>query len=169
MTDDELTATAAEVFAHFDRREAASERAILLKSWALTIFCWDGLLPLVVVTIPNLISVFLPDVEAAHVIANIAIPIAAFFVRLIMGGRYFQERSQYAWQYLLFLLTIIYLIFIDTIIILFHELGDQLTASDFRILGFMYLIYLAAMGIALFPFADLRKTRQDSLVVSTEF
>lgn len=162
MRDDELNAAAAEVFRHFERRPYTGGRMRQLQEWALSIVCSDGLLPIGVIAIPAFVTFVFPRAEVLHVAANVIVPVVAFFVRLVIGRKHFRERSLHTLQFLLFVLSIFYLILLEAMLILFHEFGNQaqVKANDWIILGKLFLIYLAAMSISLFPFQILRQSEQ---------
>jgi hypothetical protein len=151
MTDDELTAIAAEVFKHFDRREAATERTIRLREWALSLFCWDGILPFTVIAISVALKLLVPKLEILHIFAIVVVPIAAFFVRLAIGNKHFQRVQHYGWQMVLFALAIFFLVSVDAFFIIIQVFPQQLEAGDWLTLGGLYLVYLLVVGVALFP------------------
>jgi hypothetical protein len=137
--------------------------------WGLTVLCWDGLLPVVVVGVPAIIAFALPKQDDLHVLANIAIPIVAFFVRCVMAHRHFQGEEHYGWQGVIFVLAIFYLIFVETLLILFGDLRNGVRADDWYVLGLMYLVYLAMVGLSLFPFRRAEKPAEVEADVGPQF
>lgn len=53
---------------------------------------WDGSLPLIVAAFPVLVERFLPGEIAAQILVSVFIPIAAAFVRCVIGARQIRQR-----------------------------------------------------------------------------
>jgi hypothetical protein len=122
------------------------------QEWLRTVFCWDGILPFAIVAIPLLAKLVAPKLEIVHIILIVAVPIAAFFWRVAIGNRHFEEVEHYKWQMVLFAVAIFFLVLVDAVFIIFHMFAQAAAPADWLVLGAMYLIYLLAVGIALFPF-----------------
>jgi hypothetical protein len=139
------------------------------QEWALSIVCWDGALPFIVVAVSELVIWIFPNQDAVQVIFNVFIPIAAFFIRAAMADRQFKHGRQYSWQVLLFFGAIFYLVLLDALFIIFCALpkqralrNQQVGRDDWYNLGIMYLVYLAIIAIALFPFRrGVREVQDD--------
>jgi hypothetical protein len=119
--------------------------------WAWSVVCWDGVLPFLMVAIPTAAKTLLPRNEGLSVAINVFLPIFAFFIRLAAGNERFDKGSQYVWQRVVFLIAVFFLIFLDTMLILFHSQLGGISLDDWIVLGVLYLIYLAAMAVAFFP------------------
>jgi hypothetical protein len=119
--------------------------------WLITIFYWDGALPLAAVAIPKLIlSIFPPNEELVQVIA-IVIPVIAFFLRGAHGYRCHRNRTFRLWQTALFVAGILLLALWETAFILFIGMQNIALDSDWFVLGVLYVVYLALMAVAFFP------------------
>ena len=158
MTDDELTGAVADVFKHFDRSEAVSERVLRLKEWALSVFCWDGLLPITVFSIPNLVKSLLPNWQFGLAVLAVFGPVIALSIRFVFGCKRMQRGQAYVWQTIVFTFAISAL-FLFEAFILNDQIGGGPKIADPTVLVVMFFLYLAMMAIALFPFHtfDLRR------------
>lgn len=158
MTDDELTAAAADVFKHFDRSEAVNERVLRLKEWALSVFCWDGLLPITVLSIPNLVKSLLPNWQFGLAMLAVFGPVIALSIRFVFGWKRMRRGQAYVWQTIVFTFAISAL-FLFEAFILNDQIGGGPKIADPPVLVVMFFLYLAMMAIALFPFhtSDLRR------------
>jgi hypothetical protein len=154
MTDDDQNAIAAARFPTLERSRNSEARNRCLIDWAFAIICWDGLLPIAVIGVPGLIAAIFPRAEVLHIIAYVFFPIGAFFLRLRIGRKYFDASGSYSWQKFLFVVSIFFLVILETTLILFHELNNQ-AEDDWIMLGKVYLIYLATMSIAMLPIRKL--------------
>ena len=151
MTDDELTASAAEVFKHFDRREAADEWVLRLKEWLILLICWDGLLPIAVIGIPSLVNFLFPNWQIGLAILGVFVPVAALTIRFVIGWQRMRIGKAYGWQMVLFTIAISAL-FLFEAFILNDEIGKGPKIADPQVLITMFAIYVAMMAIAMFPF-----------------
>jgi hypothetical protein len=152
MTDDESrAAAAADVFKHFERRKIAGERMLLLRDWALSVFCWDGLLPVVVITIPNLVALLLPNWQGGIAAFAVFTPVIALSVRFVVGWKRMRSGKSYVWQTIVFTIGISAL-FLFEAFVLNDQLGGGPKIADPTVLLVMFLSYLAMMALALFPF-----------------
>ena len=151
MRDDELAASAAEVFKHFDRREAANEWALRLREWLILLFCWDGLLPIAVIGIPNLVKFLFPNWQIGLAILFVFVPVAALSIRFVIGWQRMQVGKAYGWQMVIFTVAISAL-FLFEAFILNDEIGNGPKIADPQTLITMFAIYVTMMAIAMFPF-----------------
>ncbi len=161
MTDDELKATAGEVFKHFDRRESASERTLRLREWAISVSCWDGALPLAVIAIPKGVSILFANRQGAMLLTCIYVPIVAFVIRYLNGISRYRNRQMYIWQLLLFFIAILLLFALDALLVLSIMVQNGMPDNFWAILLTMFGVYVAIMAIAMFPartFADSNQT-----------
>jgi hypothetical protein len=151
MTDDELAAAAAEVFKHFDRREAASERTVRLKKWALSVLCWDGALPLAVVAVPKLVSMIFANRQGAMELTFVIVPVVAFVIRYLNGISRYRNHQLYVWQLVVFFAAILLLFALDALLILALIVQNGPPESFWAVWFTLYGIYFAVMAIAMFP------------------
>lgn len=149
--DDELNAVAADVFRYFDRREAADERKAQLKAWAWSILCWDGILPVAVVTIPSLLKVIAPNWKLGLALVCVFLPVVALSYRFVIGWARMRAGKSYAWQLIVFTLAISAL-FLFEAFILNDEIGGGPKIANLRALFVMFAMYVSMMSIALYPF-----------------
>jgi hypothetical protein len=119
--------------------------------WAATVLCWDGILPFGVVAVPMIVTKLLPQFPVLAIVANVLVPIVAFFIRASIGGRRFHSSKYFGWQLMLFCIAILLLLLIDTMLILFQCGDARVMDSDWYILGCFYIVYLGTMAIAFFP------------------
>jgi hypothetical protein len=128
----------------------------MLATWLLRVFTWDGVLPFCILAIPYVIHWVLPNNRVIIEITAIALPIAAFFARVVVGHRHIASnncsRSLRQIQFGVFYLTILVFIMVDCIMILSH-LMPKIALSDGDYLIFFILIgsYLLAMSVAMYP------------------
>jgi hypothetical protein len=156
MMDEELSGTAAEVFKHFDRREAATERALQLREWILTVLRWDGLLPVAVIAIPNLAQLIFPNWQFVIALFGVFTPVVALTVRFVIGWNRMRRGQAYVWQLIVFTAAISAL-FLFEAFILNDQVGGGPKIAEPTLLLNMFLFYLTMMAIALFPFRVFRK------------
>ncbi len=119
--------------------------------WGWAVFCWDGIMPAVIVIVPLVARLLFPRNDAVSVVINVFLPIFAFFIRLAVGNQRFARGELYGWQSLLFLIAVFFLIFLDTMLILFQSQRGGIRPPDWTLLGLLYLGYLTAMAVAFFP------------------
>jgi hypothetical protein len=150
ISDEEQTANADEVFKNFDRCEAPDEKARSLRRWAVSLFCWDGLLPLAVIGWPNLLKLLWPNWELGLALAGIGLPVIALSIRFVMGWVRLRGNQSYVWQTVIFTIGISALFLFEAFL-----LNDQIAKGPKiahpTTLITMFLVYFAAMSIALFP------------------
>lgn len=151
MRDDELAAEAAEAFSHFDRVGAASEESQRIRGWALSLLCWDGLLPLAVIAAPKVVQFAMPMRQGALEITFVVVPVAAFVLRFVNGHMRFQSGQMYLWQLAVFYLAIFLLFIIDAMLTMAQMVNGPVTSETVQCLCAMYLIYLVLIAVALFP------------------
>lgn len=134
--------------------EVGVARMLLL--WLLRLFAWDGLLPVVVWSLPAIVEAVLPQ-KPLGLIEMIAVflPILAFFIRYYVGAEHIlrntcSERTQRI-QFFSFCVGILTLVFVDAIMILSHVMPnnqDPLQSEGFR---WTIVVYLALMAFSMFP------------------
>lgn len=125
--------------------------------WLWLVVCWDGLLPMCVLSIPQLALKFGADRGAGEALA-ILTPIVAFFVRLFIGFRKL-SRNQCGptlkfFQFTVFFLAAILLVCIDSLMILSMEMNDgELWANpgDMIVMFALLAVYFSAMLFAFYP------------------
>jgi hypothetical protein len=159
LTDEELVMAAAEVFQHFDRHEAADERTAQLRDWALSVFCWDGLLPVAVIAIPNLTKFVLPNWQFGLAMVAIFSPVVAFSVRFAYGWARMRRGQAYIWQTIIFTVAISAL-FLCEAFILNDQFGGGPKIAEPTVLLVMFALYFTTVAIALFPFRVASSNRQ---------
>jgi hypothetical protein len=151
MTDDELAAVNAEVFKHFDFREGVHKGTSRIKEWVITLLCWDGLLPIAVLSIPNLVALLFPNWPFGIAIFGLFLPVVALCVRFVFGWKRMRGGQAYGWQMIVFTVAISAL-FLFEAFLLNDQVGPGPKIADPTTLVVMYCVYLAMMVLALFPF-----------------
>ena len=159
MTDDELEVASSEVFKHFERSVVSSERILCLREWALSVVCWDGLLPIAVLAIPNLVALLLPNWQGVIASFAVFVPVVALSVRFVVGFNRMRSGKSYVWQTVVFTLAISAL-FLFEAFILNDQIGGGPKIADPTVLLVMFLSYLTMMAIALFPFRRREKSAE---------
>jgi len=129
-------------------------------TWVKRVALWDGMVPLLVIGAAPALNMIWPNIMAPKqdglaIFVNVALPIAAFFVRMEIGGSYFETNPHRTWQSGVFFVAISYLVFFDALMIVMR-LDNNMGALEFWT-GFAigYLPYLFMMGIAFFPVKEL--------------
>ncbi len=134
-------------------------KRINTRRWFLTVIVWDGILPAFVVLVPSLFVALAPNGRSAAIEYSVmTIPFIAFFIRIAIGVRHITLNScseaVSAFQFFVFLIGIVVLLSLDGELIIAIHAGVQavVTNSDDTIwLVAMFLVYLAAMVVAMFP------------------
>jgi hypothetical protein len=76
------------------------------RDWALSVLCWDGILPLVLLVLPvNLMRLF-PQQATVQLISAVGAPIVAFLLRLVIGNQRFLHFDHFRWQRYVFWVAI---------------------------------------------------------------
>lgn len=128
-----------------------------LGQWLFRLFAWDGLLPLSIWMTPVVLQLLFPNNNHVIEITAIALPIAAFWVRYVVGRRYIRANGcgpiMRRFQTVIFCAAIFLLVLIDSLMILFQEFakGPFLDLEALVIMSVPYSIYLCAMAFALYP------------------
>jgi hypothetical protein len=167
MTDDQLTAAAADVFKHFDYREAESARSAQIKAWAVSIFCWDGILPLTVAMVPKLIAKLFQGAPRSLEVTFVAVPIAALLLRYVNGRKKFRTGQMFRWQAVAFGIAVLLLFVFDAMLVMISLIPNQAVPRPVPRDAYLtcvgvYLIYLPFIAMALFPLriADAPRTAE---------
>lgn len=128
----------------------------MLATWLLRVFTWDGILPFCILAIPYVIHWALPNKRGLIEITAVALPIVAFFTRVIVGNRHIASNncshSFRKFQFGVFFLTIIVFIMVDCVMILSHLMPNApLNDTDYLIFAILIGLYLLAMAVAMYP------------------
>jgi len=158
MRDDELNAAAAEVFRHFERRESSHKSATIMIEWVLSVFCWDGLLPIAVVGIPTLVQLWMPNWQILLGLLFVICPVTAMSIRFVIGWQRMRRGQSYIWQMVLFIVGISSL-FLFEMFILNDQIANWPKIADPQVLLMMFAVYLSMMAIALLPVRALLEKR----------
>ncbi len=137
-------------------------------AWLLKLIAWDGLLPAIVILVP-LVARQIAAQRAVEFLA-IALPIAAFLLRLFAGRRHIDSNQCSPLfrrvQFIFFYIAIFVLLMIDSLMILAHEMPPGAmfaSAVDFLIWAVLFALYLTCMAVAMYP------GRTEHLVESREY
>ena len=132
-------------------------RHINYAGWLWLVFCWDGLLPICVLSIPQLALKFGADRDTVEGLA-IVTPILAFFVRLFIGVRKLSRNqcgpTLRCFQFAVFFLAAILLVCIDSLMILSMEMNDgKLWANpgDMIVMLILLAVYFSTMLFVFYP------------------
>jgi hypothetical protein len=125
--------------------------------WFFRLFSCDGLLPVVIVLIPGAIVLAMPGWRGLVELTAIALPIAAFGVRVHVGRRQIGSNACPRWfrglQFAAFGAGLLILLLLDAFSILSWIMPpvDPLSAEDFLIFGVFAAVYLVLMAVAMYP------------------
>lgn len=127
-------------------------------SWFFRVLGWDGLLPVCIVLIPTAIKILIPNNRAAIEVTGVLLPIAAFFVRLVIGLRHIALNhcaiTVRRFQYCVFCLGIFLLVCVDALLILSQDMPKGamfVTRTDYVVFAILIFIYLTSMTFAMYP------------------
>lgn len=127
------------------------------RHWLLTLVTWDGLLPVLVLVTPAVVSFFFPNQREAREAVGILLPIVAFLVRFCIGLRHIKTNHCNEWlrrlQVVALILGLFQLVMIDSLVLLAHEMpiANFKDPAEFIVWGVIITIYLIPMAIALYP------------------
>ena len=122
----------------------------------LRMLAWDGLLPLVVLVVPYLVRLVLPQFPDAIVVAAIVVSIVAFFLRVYIGCCYICANQCGKWlrrfQLLTLNLGVFTLMFVETLVMVLQDLPGNANVGIglLIVLAPFYAFYIACMLITLY-------------------
>jgi len=123
-------------------------------SWLFRMVAWDGLFPVVVLTVPMVVQFLFPKQRDAILVPALSLPIAGFFVRMVVGSGYIESnhcgKMLRRLQGLALFCGAMLLVVIDCLLILAREI-DLFTAEDEFVWVILISIYLTLMLIAMYP------------------
>jgi hypothetical protein len=121
-----------------------------ISSWAWSVCILDGVLPLLVVSVPGCAAYFFPRVDDVAFI--LLLPFAALLVRYAAGAVRFERGEYYFWQICVFGIAVACLFYLDFALIAYRLFGMDEPAHEWLVVCGLYLSYLAMMAVASFPF-----------------
>jgi hypothetical protein len=121
------------------------------REWALNILCWDGVLPVAVITVPKIVMLLFPMMPGARELTFIIVPVTAFVIRYVNGRMRFRSGELYIWQLVVFFMALCVLFVFDAILTMMQLVQKGVPREAYLTAGVIYLIYLSLMAIALFP------------------
>ena len=128
------------------------------RQWALNIFCWDGVLPLVVCVAPLVVKLLFPARQGVSELTFIVIPVMAFMIRYVHGRKYRRPGEFLIWQTVLFFVAIFLLFVLDAALAMMHLVQNGAPLDAWATWGALYGVYLLIMAVAIYPtrvqFAD---------------
>jgi hypothetical protein len=157
MSDDELVTLADQKYLELARAEKNPGWTPRLRDWALSVFCWDGLLPIIVIAIPNFMQFVLPNWKIGNECVAVFCPVIALGFRFVVGYIRMRDGQSYFWQMIVFIVAISTL-FLAEEFILSDQIGRGPKIADPFTLLEMFSLYLLTMAIALFPFRSVSFT-----------
>jgi hypothetical protein len=128
------------------RREEHGER---YWKWALNLLLWDGMLPVAVLAIPQVVSLL--HNQRLSELTFLFVPVVAFVIRYLHGMRRFRRRVMRIWQLPVFFVAIFVLFVLDSLLVLCSLIKDAPPAGFWWLCLAIYLAYLGMMAIAFFP------------------
>jgi hypothetical protein len=149
MENDSFSNDKKQAFVEAQRAVYKKIRAELYRNWVLTIFCWDGLLPVVVILLPVCLKIIMPRLPVIAGVAGILVPLTALSIRVVVGFKRLLRGQSYLWQLIVFLVGISILFLVEA-----FWLNDLVMPgpkiSQPTLLSQMFLFYLLMMTISLF-------------------
>ena|ERR1700677_1040572 len=133
-------------------KAAVTKSTVRLRAWLCRVVGWDGLLPASVALLA--LAVRPLKNEGLIQFAAVAVPICALLVRLKVGMWHVASnncpRSVRRFQYCLFYVGVLMLLYLDMIVISVGDLRVD-SPNDLLACGLFFSIYLLLMAIAMFP------------------
>ena len=128
------------------------------RSWVVRIAIWDGALPAIIWLAPVLLQGLIPNLRGPVEIVAVVLPIVAFFIRFHVGRRYILANhcriELRRFQYVSLCIGALVLVLVDAVLILTNIMPKGAafaTVSDVIVWAILYLTYLGAMSIAMYP------------------
>ena len=117
---------------------------------------WDGVLPIGVLLVPSFIQWIAPNNRGVLEITSVVLPILAFFLRAVVGGRHKAANNCSLrfrrLQFTAFGIGIFVLVFLDAVIILSHLMPrGAFSSGDVVVLAILAAVYVGCMAIAMYP------------------
>ena len=129
-----------------------------LSNWILRLITWDGLLPAFVWLIPYVVGILFPNMPGMIEFFGVAVPIAAFLIRLYVGQRFISSNHcgtvMRALQLGVFFIGILVLVCIDSMMILAHAGPGGVrmaTRTDLIVIVVSFAIYFMSMAFSMYP------------------
>lgn len=142
----------------YSRGPTARKGRLDVASWLLTVVAWDGFLPALVLLLPTLIEVVIPNNRGAIEITAVLLPITAFFLRFLFGKRHIASNHcgimVQRVQFVVFVVGIIVLALIECVVVLTHIMPKGFIwahGSDRIVWAVLASTYLISMIIAMYP------------------
>ncbi len=134
------------------------ERRLDFAKWFFSIFSWDGLLPVFVLSLPYLIA-FIPNKNPnTDILLLVSSVIVIFLIRFSIGRKKINENScgkiVQKIQHILFSIGVFYMLLVDSFvctIALFAMGAGGFKAKEIVIITLYILPYLFLMTIAMYP------------------
>ena len=125
-------------------------------TWFFRVLGWDGVLPVCVFFIPNVIELLFPNKRGALELTGVLTPAIMFVLRLIAGKRNLAANhcsaTERSIQLCFFYFGILELGFIDGVLILSHLMPQGFVFSNDLIVWVILIsAYLMSMTIAMYP------------------
>lgn len=127
-----------------------------VRKWMLSLFAWDGLMPVIVFLAPAIVRALVPRNHRAIEATSVMLPIVAFLIRLAVGLRQVSRnrvrQGVQTFQMIALFLGLVVLVLIDTLVILMWEIpGVGNHIGDMLVLLCLFSIYLTLMALAFYP------------------
>lgn len=127
------------------------------RGWAARVLGWDLVVPALIAAVPALVELGLPGRRGPQEVLGVALPIAAFFLRLRAGRRQIDGNrcgpTTRRWQFAVFCVGVLPLIVVDCLLILVGTMPNarMFTREDLAAWVVMLSIYLTSMTFAMYP------------------
>ncbi len=137
--------------------DATSKGTVDYRGWLIGVINWDGVLPICVVALPQIAMAYGAKQSVTESL-SIAAPVLAFFVRMYVGYRRIAANHcgplLRCAQFAVFFLTAMYLVCLDTVVLITLEMRNGRlveTVGELGELAVLFSFYFFGMLLALYP------------------
>lgn len=148
-----------------EHTRAESVRRVKYGAWLIKLVAWDGFVPLIVLLLPSVVEELFPNRRGAMELTALTVPIAAFFIRFVVGKRHIYANDctdvVRCMQLVALCLAILLLVLIDTLIILANLMPKGAmfaTPVDWLVWAVLIGVYGICMAFAMFPGRTVQET-----------
>ena len=147
---------------YLDVANDSTDRFRTLKTWIIRLLALDGLLPIAVVAVPQLIQFAFPDdFKAFAIVATLLLAIGCIY-RFYTGRHHILTnhcgRSLRIVQTLALLFGIVVMVVSDCVMMVLTTIPGNANLRSFGVLILYYLVYIVFMIVALYPGRIARDT-----------
>ena len=127
----------------------------LIARWLVRLFCWDGVLPVIIWASPGLLLTLFPNDRGPIEIFAIFAPTVGVIARFYVGRKTIRANHcpplVQSVQIACLCLGILLLFFLDAFMILMHLMPAQGFGEEWHIFAMLFTAYFSLMALAMFP------------------